>query len=79
MRNFLVMIVTLVIRSSAFAEPELFVCKSIQTYENEACLPGDIARLQHFLVDTDDFEKEDKYLTWTESDNAEKYKLNTYS
>ena len=59
MRNFLVMIVTFVISSSVFAEPQLFVCKSIQTYENEACLPGDVARLQHFLVDTDEFEKED--------------------
>ena len=58
MKFSLIMAVTLVISSSAIAEPKLFVCKSIQTFDNETCKPGDVARLQHFLLDTDDFEKE---------------------
>lgn len=59
MRNSPLFIAALVISTSAFAEPQLIVCKSIQTFNNQACKTGDIARLQHFLVDTDDFEKED--------------------
>lgn len=59
LRNFLFMGAGLVISASALAEPQLIACKSIQTFTNEACKAGDVARLQHFLVDTDDFEKED--------------------
>ena len=59
MRVLFVTVIALVISSSTFAAPKLVVCETFQTREGHGtCEVGDVFRRQHFLVDTDDFNKE---------------------